>query len=380
MELKDISKLNDNQRKEINNKILDNIRVISSAFIDWKNIISSSTEITKDLIEEHLHDDEPSEYIQYFLNKMDITATIDDVIKYINTSLKSHIYDLIQVITEEVSKKVGNSDKYSLDDISVIKDDIGNSGNISDYIDIGARDNCFVYINGNIVIGKSKNDIHQDLIIRYMLDNNIEPQNNFDPRMRTVDDLGGAFDNTTPVAFGHIYDNMAFIETYENCTVEEVKNAVKTYNFTKVYAYDRFSKGNVIQRLAKKIKYDITEHDDLIDYKDKIGDIINCPNYWYPEHEFEYIFIFANGKLFTNKDTNCGTHYQLMEHSFDNVTDIDESTLTCGYIWVNIAFIDVFRYNVNSEVIIALHELCNKVYLFNADKHQLKRLAKVVKL
>lgn len=378
MELKDISSLSDDKQQEINNKILDNIRVISSAFIDWKNFITSSTEITQDLIEKHLHDNEPSSYIQYFLKKMDVSATTDEVIEYINTKLKSHIYDLLKIIKEEVSKKLNNNNKYSLDDIASIEDKIGDSFNIRDIIDIGNRDNCFIYINGDIIIGKSKSDIHQDLVVRYMLDKDIQPGDNFNPRMRTVDDLGGAFDASTPIAFGHIYDNIAYIETCENCTIEEVKNALNG-RFNKIYAYDRFDNGGVIQRVAKQ-KYDINEHDDLINYNDQPGDIIKCPSYWYPEHEFEYLFIFANGQLFTNKDTNCGTHYQLIEHSFDNINKIDEPTLTCGYIWDDIAFIDAFRYHVNPQVITALKELCNKVYLFNADKHQLKRLAKVVKL
>lgn len=99
-------------------------------------------------------------------------------------------------------------------------------------IDLGNRTGAFIYIRGNIIVGKP-NETHSDLINKYFNNENIPSK-----RIRSIDAIDELEDGE-PVAFGHIADSMAFIQVLENCSVDEVVNALqKNGSYKKIYDYD----------------------------------------------------------------------------------------------------------------------------------------------
>lgn len=110
-------------------------------------------------------------------------------------------------------------------------------------VDLGSRDTAFVYVRNEIITGNSK-ETHSDLLNRYFHNHKLDKK-----KIRSIDSVDDLHSDE-PVAFGHISDNVAYIEIYENCSPDEVKNALQKYHgYKKIYIYD-YSDQNVT-RVAK---------------------------------------------------------------------------------------------------------------------------------
>ena len=138
-------------------------------------------------------------------------------------------------------------DEDGLNDVSQLidnDDDIGDNISITDEFDVdwAVRDYPFVYLNGEILEGRP-GSIHQDILQERLDYFNMQRE-----QIRFTEEIPN-IDNNTPIAFGHIYKNMAFIETCENCSANDVKKALDDYGFNKIYDY-QITKHN-LQRLAK---------------------------------------------------------------------------------------------------------------------------------
>lgn len=121
-------------------------------------------------------------------------------------------------------------------------------------IDVGRRDYPFLYIDNRVYFGNDSNDIHGDLIQQYLQDK-AQEQDVYRARYRNINEINDYnqldIPNDTPIAFGHVYKNIAFIETCENCSPEVVKNVLGS-KFDKVYQFSKVD--NFIKRLARKVK------------------------------------------------------------------------------------------------------------------------------
>lgn len=143
-----------------------------------------------------------------------------------------------------------NSEAEGISDVKELSDNddkVGDTISCSkDFdIDLGNRDSAFLYMRGEIIVG-NKNETHSDLINKYFKNENVPRK-----RIRSVDSVDD-LEAGEPIAFGHIVNNMAFIQTTENCSLDDVVKALKEADNELVKIYDyQFSKSQV-KRLAKK--------------------------------------------------------------------------------------------------------------------------------
>ena len=115
-------------------------------------------------------------------------------------------------------------------------------------IDFPYRDFPFVIINGEYIPGK-ENNIHNDLIAKYLKDHNMDDLGLLEnDRIRSSDDIP-QFDSSIHIACGHAKDGIAFIETLINYNnFKSLAQLIKS-KFKKVYQYSY--KDNQVIRLAK---------------------------------------------------------------------------------------------------------------------------------
>lgn len=148
-----------------------------------------------------------------------------------------------ETVEPDTFKEVNNTEELLEED-----DKVGDYTNISDILDVKTRNSAFVYINGEIIEG-DYNESHAQIINNYLQTNGDERLN--DDWYRPTPNEVKYKTDAEQIAFGHIVDNMAFIETCENCSPEEVVQALEEdYEFSKIYYYNRSSNAN-LKRLAK---------------------------------------------------------------------------------------------------------------------------------
>ena len=138
-------------------------------------------------------------------------------------------------------------------------DKIGDSFEILEDIDYKTREKAFMYLDGKIIEGENGWS-HSQVINHYLKDNDQDTiSDDYDeklefsrPLVKQVKEFTGA----EHVGFGHIVDDMAFIETVQNCNVNDVKEALQeNYNFKKIYMYVKNNYGSYLQRLAKRLNF-----------------------------------------------------------------------------------------------------------------------------
>ena len=146
-----------------------------------------------------------------------------------------------------------------------IKDDIGDRHNIQFGYDFEDRDYAFIYLDGEIIKGKS-GQTHAQILENYM--KQIDKEEDI-PEDYKED--GGNIDGSRPStyrlkrlvntennAYGNVIDNVALIEVLENVSEQEVANVCKKQlKVDKVYMVSRNSKTDVVKRLAKIIRMDV---------------------------------------------------------------------------------------------------------------------------
>lgn len=178
----------------------------------------------------------------------------DDLAVYIksNSSLYAELEeifdDLKNSYMENLSDKRENERNEGINgaqDLLNLDDSVGDTTqcDCSFTVDIGSRDAAFVYLNGEILVG-SASDTHSAIIDKYM-NRPVE-----DIYIRGDEAVGLTGD--AKVGFGHIADDIAFIETCDNVSPEEIEEALKkSGDYTKIYSLTDWDKK--VTRLAKAL-------------------------------------------------------------------------------------------------------------------------------
>jgi hypothetical protein len=201
-----------------------------------------------------------------FLNGMEKYA---DAYVDINCNMESLMEEIIENDASLVKLYNGDIEmaygEYEHDNKYVENDGVENASELADNddkvgdvieldgsfdIDRPDRDAPFIYVDGDIIIGcgSGTGSSHTDLVNDYF-----DTDKNQNIRTRNLKQIDEA-DPNLPFASGHIVDNMAFIDQANNCTKEQVMEALKSEeDFDKIYDYDY--SGYKVKRLAKlKIK------------------------------------------------------------------------------------------------------------------------------
>ena len=165
------------------------------------------------------------------------------------------IKEILDILNKKLHDKYEQyKDKYVADsayNINDIEDNIGDKTVINDKIDLGSRGGNFIIINGKVISGDDS-ATHSQLINEY-IEKYLNQDTNEDLRMYKVRDteMFDQIPNDTPIVFGHIVNNIAFIEQCENCTADSAVDDLKNQcNFKKIYEYD--AAADAIIRLAKR--------------------------------------------------------------------------------------------------------------------------------
>lgn len=179
----------------------------------------------------------------------------NDLIAYIksNSSLYSRLEDIFNKAKDEYLSSISgrrekqrNNGINGAHDLLELDDSVGDTTQCdrSFTVDIGSRDAPFVYLNGEILVG-SASDTHSAIIDKYM-NRPVE-----DIYIRGDEAVGLTGD--AKVGFGHIADGIAFIETCDNVSPEEIEEALKkSGDYTKIYSLTDCDKK--VTRLARLIK------------------------------------------------------------------------------------------------------------------------------
>ena len=216
-----------------------------------KNIVDSKpvyNSIGKDMV---------NEFCKKYINQ-----TVDSFLKSNNIDVKctEQVYNEVcreysesnygEGIVDKSKEELNPNAKFSFDLIN-IDDNIGDVTGLKDEIDLGNRSGNFIIIGGQLIIGKSY-ATHSQLINEYIekyLHKDINEE--VDYRVRDLDDFK-QLSSDTPIVFGHIVDNMAFIETCIGYTVNDAVNILKNQgSFEKIYDYNHDN--DKVTRLAKKL-------------------------------------------------------------------------------------------------------------------------------
>jgi len=154
-----------------------------------------------------------------------------------------------------------NEEDNSVDDwsdLAKVDDKIGEQTNVEfgTRLDYDTRDGAFVYIDGDVAYGE-EGKTHGQILADYM-----EEHGNEDmiPEDLKGDDIAGSrpsqsrmrrLVDTDNVAFGHIVDNMAFVEVLATGANEDdvAKACKKQLKVDKVYFLDNYN--DAVKRLAK---------------------------------------------------------------------------------------------------------------------------------
>ena len=186
-----------------------------------------------------------------YFNSTDLNITYIDLVNYIdnNTYMQTELNSFIEEnIDEYLSCFDPDTEPLPIGSADLVKnnDNVGDVEQISDIftVDIGSRDYAFVYLFGKIMIGEN-DEIHSDIIKRYLnMQSDKKEYIRGDEAIQLTDD--------ERIGFGHVSDNIAFIETCENVSSAEIKDALeKEYKFDKIYQLDTAQ--HEIVRLARRI-------------------------------------------------------------------------------------------------------------------------------
>ena len=174
----------------------------------------------------------------------EVALNIDELLKN-DSEVMSKLKDIIQEQADEVIESgfVAEISPYTL-----LKNDdkVGDIIEIDDNfsVDLGYRDAPFVFLNGNIEVGR-ESDTHSMLLTRLIDNEESSPK-----YIRGEEAFNMTGDNK--LAFGHIVNGLAFLEVVDNVNVNEVVAAlIDLPDINKVYDY--VDTENYLERLAKLI-------------------------------------------------------------------------------------------------------------------------------
>ena len=157
----------------------------------------------------------------------------------------------------DYDEKSANVDTWS--DLSELDDNIGDTTEVesTENLDYDTRDAAFIYIAGDCIQG-GHGETHAQILEKYLED--VGKGDRIPKDFEGDGDIGGSrpsqarmerLTGTKDIAFGHIVDNMAFIEVLESGANEDdvAKACVKQLGVDKAYFYD--TNNYLVQRLAK---------------------------------------------------------------------------------------------------------------------------------
>ena len=106
------------------------------------------------------------------------------------------------------------------------------------------RDYPFVIVNDVLLKGKNGQS-HAQVLQSYL------KSFNKDKSREKAEELANSISNS--VCFGHIKDEIAFIDSYENCSLQNIVNILRNKSITKVYITERKGNEFINERIAKEV-------------------------------------------------------------------------------------------------------------------------------
>ena len=164
-----------------------------------------------------------------------------------------------EAINETEQKSVKEADE-----LLTLNDSVGMTVYIEDeYIDYDTRDYAFIYADGNIIYG-SAGQTHSDLLTEYLQEEGRSEDIPKDMKDR-LDNGDVCFSrpskkrvqrltNSEDIAFGHVVNDCAFIETMVGSVSQDsvADKCMDELGVEKVYMYDRMQ--SLVKRLAKTVR------------------------------------------------------------------------------------------------------------------------------
>lgn len=141
-------------------------------------------------------------------NNFNIEITLEEVMQYIYQSK-----ELSKVFNDAVTKYYKELFRKKVDNLSKLNDKPGDIVNIDvKNFDYYNRDKAFLYVDGDIYIGET-DETHSDIVSRYFnQDNQLRPDES---------NIG------KEVIFGHIVNNIAFIDASESINPMDISNEIQ---------------------------------------------------------------------------------------------------------------------------------------------------------
>ena len=157
---------------------------------------------------------------------------------------------------EEINEIDEDAD-YSVtpEEIPYLDDNIGDVVEVEGIIDIGTRDETFVYLDGEVFV-EDGNMSHSQIIMKALQEegNDVEIPKSGDPNFyRMTKNRVRSLTEAEDIAFGHIIGDCCFIETLEKVDANTVAKALiddLSYDIEKVYQYNRSE--DLAKRVASK--------------------------------------------------------------------------------------------------------------------------------
>jgi len=185
-----------------------------------------------------------------------------------NKNLENAFNDIVNTVYEEWEaesnglgdnvNKIDNKnvkDLLSAYDMFDVDDKVNDVYALDARLDYNSRDNAFIYLDGEIIEGTT-GESHSQILQDYLNENDIDVPDDMkynDPYYKSRPGVNRVkrLTNSDDVAFGHIINDCAFIETLSgNVTPEEVSKACTDYE--KTYQYD--PDNVLVKRIAKNTR------------------------------------------------------------------------------------------------------------------------------
>ena len=106
------------------------------------------------------------------------------------------------------------------------------------------RDYPFVIVNDILLKGKNGQS-HAQVLQSYL------KSFNKDKSREKAEELANSISDS--VCFGHIKNEIAFIDAYENCSLQDIVNILKNDSITKIYTTERKGNEFINERIAKEV-------------------------------------------------------------------------------------------------------------------------------
>lgn len=195
-----------------------------------------------------------------FIKNIDASAIESMVSKDVGESIKfNQIVDFIESNTmckndltkmydrfKSKYKETENDGLLNVSEVKQLNDSVGETTKFNGHIDFDNRDKCFVYIHPNQLLVSNEGESHTQLLQDWCDKNNISFNSTKSEERLTKQELKDI--DINKCSFGHIVDSIAFIDSLQNVSIDEVTKSLIKNGFSKVYNYN--DRAHTIKRLA----------------------------------------------------------------------------------------------------------------------------------